>query len=166
MVFLQFQHSCLVTISYNFQPTEGGEKCWLVLSFTTLLAKSEKLIHAPFMLLNSLPWTDSSVDMGTGSLSIFAWCYSEDTWEPTTQCAMEAFFPWPWYLLDPLQSLGDLVTQVSCFFHLGQLHLTGCRASPGPCQTKLLPNLSLNFISYSYHMQNLVVWSLFCLFFF
>lgn len=115
MDFLQFQHSCLVTISYNFQSTEGGgRRSADQSSHPQLLAKSkEKLIHTLFMLLNSLSWRDSRVDMGSGSLSIFAWCYSEDTRELTTQygSTMEAVFLWLWYVLNPLQSLGDLVTQ-------------------------------------------------------
>lgn len=170
MDFLQFQHSCLVTISYNFQSTEGGgRRSADQSSHPQLLAKSkEKLIHTPFMLLNSLSWRDSRVDMGSGSLSIFAWCYSEDTRELTTQygSTMEAVFLWLWYLLNPLQSLGDLVTQEENVLFFPGLHQAGCTASPGLFQMKLWPNLSLNFISYSYHMQNMVVWGLFCLVFF
>lgn len=117
MVFLQFQHSFtnnLIKLSINRMWWE--EKCWSVLSSTTLLAKSkEKLIHAPFMLLNSLPWTDPGWTQAL-VISIFVWCYSEDDRELTMQCAREAFIPWLWYLLNPLQSLGDLVTQVSLFF--------------------------------------------------
>lgn len=51
------------------------------------------------------------------------------------------------------------------FFHLSELHQAGCRISPGIFQIKLWPNISLNFMSYSYHMQNMVVWCLFCLVF-
>lgn len=92
MAFLQFQHSWLVIISYNFQSAEGGERRSADQSSHPQLLAKPKLVHAPFMLLNFLSWTDSRVDTGTGNLSIFAWCYSEDTRELTTQCATAAFF--------------------------------------------------------------------------
>lgn len=142
------------------------EKCWSVLSSTTLLAKSkEKLIHAPFMLLNSLPWTDAGWIQAL-VISLFLLGVIPKTPGSLQQSVQGKFFFHGcgicWIHCNLLE-IGWL--RCPCFFHLSELHQAGCRASPGLFQMKLWPHLSLNFTSYSFHIQNLVVWGFFCLFF-